>query len=209
MTTEESQIVCERLDAAGIDLIELSGGTYEQTGFEHKKESTKAREAFCAFSSLSSPLLLLRLRRPRMLPIFAVLEFAEALKPKIKTALVAVTGGFRSKKAIEQALESGACDIVGFGRPLTAEPTLIITDMIAGKTEAAKENKVVRRSSSLSLLPRPERRLTLSPRTARRCPNRYRHRADRCHLPRTAHSRPLHSGGRRRDLGRCSRSEAR
>jgi hypothetical protein len=29
MTAEESQYVCEKLDAAGIDLLELSGGTYE------------------------------------------------------------------------------------------------------------------------------------------------------------------------------------
>jgi hypothetical protein len=35
-----------RLEAAGVDLIELSGGTYESMAFQHKKESTKKREAF-------------------------------------------------------------------------------------------------------------------------------------------------------------------
>jgi 2,4-dienoyl-CoA reductase-like NADH-dependent reductase (Old Yellow Enzyme family) len=54
-----------------------------------------------------------------------------------------VTGGFRSKKAMEEALSSGATDIVGLGRPLTAEPYLI-RDLIEGKQEAAKENLVVR-----------------------------------------------------------------
>ena len=33
-----------RLEAAGMDLIELSGGTYESGAFEHKKESTIKRE---------------------------------------------------------------------------------------------------------------------------------------------------------------------
>lgn len=35
-----------RLEAAGVDLIELSGGTYESGAFHHKKDSTKKREAF-------------------------------------------------------------------------------------------------------------------------------------------------------------------
>lgn len=30
----------------GVDLIELSGGTYEGTGFKHRKESTVKRESF-------------------------------------------------------------------------------------------------------------------------------------------------------------------
>jgi 2,4-dienoyl-CoA reductase-like NADH-dependent reductase (Old Yellow Enzyme family) len=46
LTPEESRQVAQWLDAKGLDLIELSGGTYEQTGFEHKKESTKAREGY-------------------------------------------------------------------------------------------------------------------------------------------------------------------
>lgn len=31
---------------AGIDFIELSGGTYEKLAFNHQRESTKKREAF-------------------------------------------------------------------------------------------------------------------------------------------------------------------
>jgi len=115
MTPEESKQVCIWLDEAGLDLIELSGGTYESGAFNHKKESTKKREAY-------------------------FIEFAEAIRPALKSATLAVTGGFRSRKAMEEALASGATDIVGLARPLTAEPYLI-RDMLDGKTDAARDNK--------------------------------------------------------------------
>jgi hypothetical protein len=43
---DESKEMAIRLEAAGVDLIELSGGTYESTAFRHATDSTKAREAF-------------------------------------------------------------------------------------------------------------------------------------------------------------------
>lgn len=43
---EDSREMVIRLEAAGVDLIELSGGTYECLVFSHMKESTKKREAF-------------------------------------------------------------------------------------------------------------------------------------------------------------------
>lgn len=122
LTDEESRTVASWLDAKGLDLIELSGGTYEQTGFEHKKESTKAREGF-------------------------FVEFSEQMKPLIKEARIAVTGGFRSADAMNKALQDGATDIIGLARPLTAEPYLC-REIIEGKKTKAKENKVVRGPSS-------------------------------------------------------------
>ncbi|GAA5926703.1 hypothetical protein JCM3775_007015 [Rhodotorula graminis] len=115
MTPEESRQVCAWLDEAGMDLIELSGGTYESGAFNHKKESTKKREAY-------------------------FVEFAEAVKPSLKSATLCVTGGFRSRRAMEEAIKSGATDLVGLARPLTAEPYLI-RDMLDGKTDAARDNK--------------------------------------------------------------------
>ncbi|KPV78593.1 uncharacterized protein RHOBADRAFT_23648, partial [Rhodotorula graminis WP1] len=113
MTPEESRQVCAWLDEAGMDLIELSGGTYESGAFNHKKESTKKREAY-------------------------FVEFAEAVKPSLKSATLCVTGGFRSRRAMEEAIKSGATDLVGLARPLTAEPYLI-RDMLDGKTDAARD----------------------------------------------------------------------
>lgn len=118
LTNEESKQVCLWLDEAGVDLLEISGGSYESMGtaWSHQKESTRKREAY-------------------------FIEFSAAVKDSgIKSAKVCVTGGFRSKKAMEEALGTGACDLVGLARPLTAEPYLI-RDMLEGKTDAARENK--------------------------------------------------------------------
>jgi 2,4-dienoyl-CoA reductase-like NADH-dependent reductase (Old Yellow Enzyme family) len=43
---DDSREVALRLEAAGVDFIELSGGTYEDLVIYHKKESTRRREAF-------------------------------------------------------------------------------------------------------------------------------------------------------------------
>ncbi|GAA6023717.1 hypothetical protein JCM10207_000233 [Rhodosporidiobolus poonsookiae] len=117
LTLEESAQVCEWLDQAGVELLELSGGTYEAgLQLENKRESTKKREAY-------------------------FVEFAESIKPRIKNAHICVTGGFRSRDGMEEALHTNACELVGLARPLTAEPHLI-RDILDGKTEGAKENKV-------------------------------------------------------------------
>jgi len=96
-TPEESLDTIRALAAAGVDLIEISGGTYEapaMTGV--MKESTLQREAY-------------------------FLEFAEMARAAVKTPLV-VTGGFRTAKGMAQAIESGAVDMVGLARVLAVEP---------------------------------------------------------------------------------------
>lgn len=56
-----------RLESAGVDLIELSGGTYESMAFSHKKDSTKKREAFfieyvyALFLHLATPISMMHL----------------------------------------------------------------------------------------------------------------------------------------------------
>jgi 2,4-dienoyl-CoA reductase-like NADH-dependent reductase (Old Yellow Enzyme family) len=100
---EESLQVARWLQDAGVDLIEISGGTYEQPkllgieGLEAEEPqavavSTLAREAY-------------------------FVDFAKAMKDELTIPLM-VTGGFRSKSAMEQAIKSGAADIIGLGRPL-------------------------------------------------------------------------------------------
>jgi 2,4-dienoyl-CoA reductase-like NADH-dependent reductase (Old Yellow Enzyme family) len=44
--TEEARELCSLLEENRFDFVELSGGTYEKFAFEHKKDSTKKREAF-------------------------------------------------------------------------------------------------------------------------------------------------------------------
>lgn len=95
-TEEESLAVIEALAAAGIDLIEISGGTYETGVAKAQKSPTIAREAF-------------------------FLEFAEKVRDRVSTPLM-VTGGFKSYQGMNSALASGALDIVGIGRLMTIDP---------------------------------------------------------------------------------------
>jgi len=100
---EESLQVAQWLQEASIDLIEISGGTYEQpkllglAGMEEEEkqnvvQSTMMREAY-------------------------FVDFAIAMREKVSVPLM-VTGGFRLRAAMEQALESGATDLIGLGRPM-------------------------------------------------------------------------------------------
>lgn len=97
-TAEDSIKVAKALDDLGIDLIELSGGSWEnpvnRTGAV--KESTRKREAY-------------------------FLEFAEEVKKNIKAPLM-VTGGFRSAQGMNEAIASGAVDMVGAARPFAQDP---------------------------------------------------------------------------------------
>ena len=111
ITEEEVISVVKAIDEAGIDLIEISGGTYEAPAMagaksNQRKESTIAREAY-------------------------FLDFAEKIRKEVKCKLM-VTGGFRTVKGMNAALESGACDFIGIARPLAVETDL--TDrLIAGQ----------------------------------------------------------------------------
>ena len=99
-SNEESIEVCKKLDQLGIDMIEISGGSWENPVNRkgNLKDSTKKREAY-------------------------FLEFAEQLKQAVK-ATIMVTGGFRSQGAMQQAISSGAIDMVGLARPLVVDPNL-------------------------------------------------------------------------------------
>ncbi|MGM0845639.1 MAG: NADH:flavin oxidoreductase/NADH oxidase family protein [Bacillota bacterium] len=99
-TEEESLEVIRSLADAGIDLIEISGGNYENPmmqGF-NVKESTRKREAY-------------------------FLEFAANVRAIVSTPLV-VTGGFRSEKAMTDAVTQGEIDMVGIAKPLALMPDL-------------------------------------------------------------------------------------
>ncbi len=128
---EDSLQVARWLQDAGVDLIEISGGTYEQPklldieGIEAVEEqnvakSTVAREAY-------------------------FVDFAQAMQAEVSIPLM-VTGGFRRRDAMEQAIESGAADLVGIGRPMCVD-----TDAPARLLDGAEE--LVRYEQRLSLFP--------------------------------------------------------
>ena len=97
-TEEDSMQVVKTLSEVGIDLIEISGGTYESPSMmgSGAKESTIQREAY-------------------------FLDYAEKVRSLVDTPLV-VTGGFRSSKAMQSALDSGATDFIGVARTTVVDP---------------------------------------------------------------------------------------
>ncbi len=100
---EDAIQVAKWLNDEGLDLLEISGGTYEQPHLvgidmglnperaEIRRESTIAREAY-------------------------FLDYAKDIRNVFKGPLM-VTGGFRSIKGMNNALTEDACDVVGIARP--------------------------------------------------------------------------------------------
>ncbi|KAF2013506.1 FMN-linked oxidoreductase [Aaosphaeria arxii CBS 175.79] len=86
-----------------IDFLEISGGSYENprmaAGDDPKAARTAKREAF-------------------------FLDYAHAVRERYPNLLLMVTGGFRSRKGMEDALQSGAVDLIGVGRPAVVYPHL-------------------------------------------------------------------------------------
>ncbi|MGA8987820.1 NADH:flavin oxidoreductase/NADH oxidase family protein [Aeromicrobium sp.] len=93
----ESRDVVVRLAAEGIDMIEISGGSYEAPAMMGARASTVAREAY-------------------------FLEYAATVREVAPDVPLAVTGGFRSRVAMESALQSGDCNMIGLGRPAATTP---------------------------------------------------------------------------------------
>ena len=108
---KDAQWVIKQLNEMGLDLLELSGGNYESPamidGGTH--DSTNRREAF-------------------------FLDFAATAK-KIASMPLMVTGGFKSRQGMLQALASGDVDAVGLAKPFCVEPDLP-KKMIAAEIEA-------------------------------------------------------------------------
>jgi 2,4-dienoyl-CoA reductase-like NADH-dependent reductase (Old Yellow Enzyme family) len=98
--------VVELLNGESLDLLEISGGNYEQprllgmTGRDDDavqvRESTKVREAY-------------------------FLDYAVAIR-KVATMPMMVTGGFRTRAGMEAALATGDTDLIGLGRPFCTHP---------------------------------------------------------------------------------------
>ncbi|HWM85854.1 MAG TPA: NADH:flavin oxidoreductase/NADH oxidase family protein [Kofleriaceae bacterium] len=105
-SADDSLRVVDWLAAAGVDLVEISGGTYEQPrmmdldGLERPDmngltASTAAREGY-------------------------FLEFARAMRERVRIPLM-VTGGFRSADGMARAVEVDRVSLIGIGRPLCTD----------------------------------------------------------------------------------------
>ncbi|MEU4517122.1 hypothetical protein AB0F52_00220 [Amycolatopsis sp. NPDC024027] len=87
------------LGEAGLDLLEVSGGTDEKAAMMGAgRASTQAREAY-------------------------FLDYAAKAR-EVSDVPLMVTGGFASPDGMADALRSGEVDVIGLGRPLVADPGL-------------------------------------------------------------------------------------
>ncbi|WP_417519377.1 NADH:flavin oxidoreductase/NADH oxidase family protein [Minwuia sp.] len=101
--SSDSLQVVQWLEDAGIDHLEISGGNYEEPSMMGSKTSegtevaasTVKREAY-------------------------FLDYAEQIRGVTKLPLM-VTGGFRTRAGMEEALASGALDMIGLGRPMCVD----------------------------------------------------------------------------------------
>jgi 2,4-dienoyl-CoA reductase-like NADH-dependent reductase (Old Yellow Enzyme family) len=96
----ESLQVIQMLESEGVDLLEISGGTYERLAFfilneESQKESTRKREAY-------------------------FLDFAEKVRQQSQIPLM-ITGGVRSYDFCEEVLQNGEVDVIGMARPFITD----------------------------------------------------------------------------------------
>lgn len=118
---EDCLKLVETLNQEGLDLLEVSGGSYEQPrllGYEgdakkvEGESSTAQREAY-------------------------FLKYAKQVRAIAKMPVM-VTGGFRSREVMVQALASGDADVIGLGRPLCGDPELPTKLLEAEVTEAPR-----------------------------------------------------------------------
>jgi 2,4-dienoyl-CoA reductase-like NADH-dependent reductase (Old Yellow Enzyme family) len=103
---EDCLAVVARLNAERVDLLEISGGTYEQprllglvgreTDAIEVRPSTRVREAY-------------------------FMDYAAAIRRVARMPLM-VTGGFRSRAGMTAALAGGDTDMIGIARPFCTEP---------------------------------------------------------------------------------------
>lgn len=98
-SAEDAQQVVMMLNELAVDLVELSGGSYEAPAMQGQARDgrTLAREAY-------------------------FLEFAQEIG-KVAKMPVMVTGGIRRKQVAEQVIESGV-DMVGIATALAIDPNL-------------------------------------------------------------------------------------
>jgi len=127
---EDSMQVVKTLSSAGIDLIEISGGTYESPSMmgHRVKASTLKREAY-------------------------FLDYIEKVRHLVDTPLV-LTGGFRSAAAMQGALDTGATDFIGLARTTAIDPDFPqkLLDNQAHKQELRQLTTGVKAVDSMAML---------------------------------------------------------
>lgn len=112
---EESMEVVQTLSKRGMDLIEISGGSYEAPRMMGAQQSTSEREAY-------------------------FLDYCLEVRKHVHTPLM-LTGGFRSLHGMHAALSAGACDVIGLGRSIVINPNFP-NELLLGKDTKSSVHKI-------------------------------------------------------------------
>lgn len=96
-TEEESRYVIDKMDQAGVDFIEISGGSYENPKMN---DSTSKHQTNVFFA-----------------------QYSKTIKEKVKAPVI-VTGGIRTTESMIDLIENGYSDFVGLARPLAITPDI-------------------------------------------------------------------------------------
>lgn len=116
-TEDDAEQVVRLLVEEGVDLIEISGGTYENPALFGEVEGLGAdttagggghKEAYFA-------------------------GFARRVRESAGSVALMLTGGIRTREAMEALLADGGVDLIGLGRPLAIEPDLTAR-LLAGES---------------------------------------------------------------------------
>jgi 2,4-dienoyl-CoA reductase-like NADH-dependent reductase (Old Yellow Enzyme family) len=116
-TEDDSRGVVAAIAQEGIDLIEVSGGNYESPAMSGSAAaSTRAREAY-------------------------FLDYARSVRDAAGVVPIAVTGGFRTRSGMEEALSSGDCDVIGIARP-TVTTTDAASAILEGRLDVLETHEI-------------------------------------------------------------------
>jgi len=127
-TLQESAQVAKWLSDEKIDLLEISGGTYEQLKLlGHSGEQ----------SDIENPEADKDIRESTRIREAYFLQYAKTIQDAIEIPLM-VTGGFRSRENMQDALSNKELDMIGIARPLCIDP-IVPNKLLSAEIDQAQK----------------------------------------------------------------------
>jgi len=108
----ESMQVLQMMQEDGVDLVEISGGSYEARAMFDGADEPRSNEVF-------------------------FLDYAEKARALVDMPMM-VTGGFRTRSIMEESITSGWLDVVGMARPFTNNPR-VARQLLDGDIDKASD----------------------------------------------------------------------
>lgn len=96
-----------------IDFVEISGGNAEQ-------KNSKLHNSFPSKTISKAP----KMRESTRIREAFFTEFAEKIQAMKSPIPIQLSGGFRSRTGMADAIDSGVCELIGLGRAAVLEPEL-------------------------------------------------------------------------------------